>query len=284
MPTIKEVIERSEEELKETSDTPRLDSQLLLASVFGKDRTFIISQSDRAVESDRLTRFEELLARRRKGEPIAYLRGFQEFWGLQFEVNSSVLIPRPETELLVGKSLGLFDSIPQPASILDLGTGSGCIAVSLGYELNRAGKEYSITALDHSREALQTARRNAARHEIAVTFEKSEWFESLPRKRFSLIVSNPPYVSLGSTDVSAETKFEPSDALYAGEDGLDAIRHLLDAVPEHLKEGGALLMEFGFEQREAIEEYLSRNEYYLGKQIDFIADLNGIDRVLSVTA
>ena len=208
----------------------RLDAELLLAHVLDVPRASVVARDDRVLTPEELGDFERLLARRLAGEPLAYLTGVKEFWSLELEVTPDVLVPRPETELLVewGATLG-------GASVLDLGTGSGAIALALARELPGA----AVTAVDRSAAALALARRNAAALRLAVEFVEGNWFEPLAGRSFDLIVSNPPYVAEGDPHL-AELKFEPALAMTSGADGLDALRAIVSAAPPHLRAGGWL--------------------------------------------
>jgi len=186
------------------------------------------------------------------GEPVAYLLGRREFWSLEFEVGPGVLIPRPETETLVWSVLQLLPAPggDRPLEVLDLGTGSGCIALTLAH----ARPDLRLTAVDASREVLEVARRNAARHGARnVAFVEGRWFEPVAGRRFDLVVSNPPYVASGDPHLrSGDVRFEPAAALDGGPDGLDALRAITARAPQHLRPGGALALEHGHDQRDAV--------------------------------
>lgn len=238
-------------------DTARLDAEVLLGHVLGLSRAGVYARLRDEVGDDAAARFEALLARRARRAPVAYLTGAQEFWSLPFFVSPDVLIPRPETELIVwsaarerrssGRRVSGADA---PHSILDVGTGSGCIAVALARELPDA----RITAVDVSPAALAVARRNAARHGVAerIAFVESDVYDALPADAtFDLIASNPPYLAPGD-DASPELAFEPQSALQAGADGLDVIRRLLAGASARLRPDGLLLVEIGAGQADAV--------------------------------
>jgi release factor glutamine methyltransferase len=230
-------------------DSARLDAEVLLAHALGVARSGLYTRLRDVVPAAAAERFEALLARRVRREPVAYLIGMQEFWSLPFAVTPAVLIPRPETELLVELAL---DHLPAaaPRAVLDVGTGSGCIAVAIAHE--RSGAR--ITALDISRAALEVARRNAAAHGVAarISFAESDIFDGLAAgATFDLIVSNPPYLAPGDA-TSPELAFEPRDALMAGTDGLDVIRRLIAGAAARLCPGGRLVMEIGQGQAAAV--------------------------------
>jgi len=255
-------------------DSPRLDAEVLLAHALGVGRSGLYARVHDVVPAAAAERFEALLARRVRREPVAYLTGVQEFWSLPFAVTPAVLIPRPETELLVELALAQVPSAAAPV-VLDVGTGSGCLAVAIAHE--RSGAR--ITALDISRAALEVARRNAATHGVSqrVTWIASDLFDGLAADaRFDLIVSNPPY--LAPTDAaSPELASEPRAALYAGADGLDIIRRLIAAAPRRLRPGGQLLIEIAQAQSDAVLE-LARSAGFAAVQV--VPDLAGIPRAL----
>jgi release factor glutamine methyltransferase len=242
-------------------DTARLDAEVLLAWAISADRTALYARLHDPVPPMAAARFAGALERRCRREPIAYITGTQEFWSLPFAVSPAVLIPRPETELLVeivcrllraaaGLGATPVSRLPSPVYICDVGTGSGCIAVAIARELARA----RVTALDVSPDALAVARVNAAAHAVdqRITWVESDLFAVLPADAtFDVIVSNPPYLAPG-TAVSPELAFEPTAALVAGADGLDAIRRLISAAPSRLRPGGWLVMEIGVAQVDAV--------------------------------
>ncbi len=273
------------------SDTPRLDAEVLLAHTLGyEERTRLYLQLDQALSAQELARFENLLQRRERREPVAYLTGHKEFFGLDFEVNPHVLIPRPETELLVEATKELvigawrleIENLPitnyqLPIIIADIGAGSGCIAVALAKYLPQA----TIVAVDLSPEALQVARRNAERHGVAekITFLQGDLLQPLAHP-VDIIVSNPPYVSRSALAAAQPevSQYEPRLALDGGPDGLALIQRLLRQAVSRLKPGGALLIEIGFEQGEAVKALARR--CFPSAQLEIRPDLAGLDRLL----
>lgn len=250
---------------------PLREARLLLQHALGVSPTALAAHPERALSPAEAERCRELVARRAAGEPIAYLTGSREFYGLEFRVTPDVLIPRPETELLV--EAGLEKLADGAGRILDLGTGSGCVAVALAMHLPRA----QVTAVDVSAAALEVARANAQRHGAAVRCLCGDWFAALGEERFALIVANPPYVAetdphLGEGDL----RFEPRGALAAGVDGLDAIRHIVAAAPDHLAPGGWLFLEHGYDQAPAVAALLAQAGL---AAIEHRTDLAGIPRV-----
>jgi release factor glutamine methyltransferase len=252
-------------------ETARLDAEVLLAHALGLDRAALYARLQEEVDG---ARFAALLERRLRREPIAYLTGEQEFWSLPFIVTPDVLIPRPETELLVATAMQWrAPQAPHP-SVLDIGTGSGCLAVALAREMPAA----VVTAVDLAPAALAIARRNAARHGVAdrIIFLAGDLYAPLPAgATYELIASNPPYV--GSEDaVSPETAFEPRGALYAGADGLDVVRRLIAGAPPRLAPGGLLLVEIGAGQTAAVQALAQA----AGLAARIEPDLAGIPRLL----
>ena len=260
----------------------RRDAGSLLAFVLGRDRSFILTHAEDAVAAEQAERFREFIERRGKGEPLQYITANQEFFGLDFEVTKDVLIPRPETELLIETALKLLD--PSADSfICDVGTGSGCIVITLMRQL----KEACAVAIDISPDAVAVARRNAVRHSVndRIDFVISDCFGALTlresRASFDLIVSNPPYCEEDAmADLQREVRdFEPRNALAAGADGLDVVRRLLHEAPEFLKPGGYFLFEIGFNQAAAVRQLLDPKIWRL---IDIYEDLQGIPRTVAL--
>ena len=260
----------------------RREAGSLLGYVLGRDRSFILTHAEDAISEEQAERFRECLERRAQGEPLQYITANQEFFGLDFEVTKDVLIPRPETELLIETALKLLTPSAD-AFICDVGTGSGCIVITLMQQLKQA----RAVAIDISLDALAVARRNAVRHSVAerIDFVHSDCFAALnsrePRPSFDLIVSNPPYIEDGAmADLQREVRdFEPRSALAAGADGLDIIRRLLLEAPSFLKTGGYFLLEIGFNQAAAVEQLLDPKIWRL---IDINKDLQGIPRTVAL--
>lgn len=234
------------------SPSPRLDAELLLAHVLGRPRSFLRTWPEHVPSAEQCAAFAELLARRRAGEPVAYLLGRQGFWSLDLEVSPDTLIPRPDTELLVETALQLAPATP--LEVLDLGTGTGAIALALAAER----PAWTVTGVDRVEAAVALAARNGERLGLRnARFEPSHWFSALGERRFGLIVSNPPYIAADDRHLSeGDVRFEPTSALVAGADGLDDIRHIIAEAPQHLLPGGWLLLEHGYDQAEAVRELL----------------------------
>jgi len=249
----------------------RLEARALLRHQLGCDEAWLIAHGDEACAEADAQAFRALVARRVAGEPVAYLTGSREFFGREFAVNSAVLIPRPETEMLVELAL---QRAPQGASVLDLGAGSGCIGVTLAAER----PDLRVTLVDASAEALTVARANALRWAAANTvLLLSDWFAGVRELRFDMIVSNPPYIAAGDVHLAqGDLRFEPRTALVAADDGLADIRHIVNATPGHLESGGWLLFEHGFDQHAACTGLLQQAGY---RDVFSARDLAGIERV-----
>lgn len=265
----------------------RREAGSLLAHVLDRDRSFILSHAEDPLGLEQLEQFCDYLDRRAQGEPLQYITGHQEFFGLDFEVTSDVLIPRPETEVLVETALKLATELNAAPFICDVGTGSGCLGITLLHEL-RASPDTRAVAIDVSPAALAVAQRNAVRHSVAdqISFVVSDCFASLdpqnPRQSsFDLIVSNPPYVEESAVaGLQREVRdFEPRVALTAGPDGLMIIRRLLLEALDFLKTGGHFIFEIGFNQGALVERLIDRNKWQL---LDVYEDLQGIPRTVAL--
>lgn len=252
----------------------RREAASLLADLLERDRGFLIAHSNDFLPDRQYRTFRDLIARRARGEPLQYITGHREFFGLDFEVSPAVLIPRPETELIVEAAIELCRDDSTPA-IADIGTGSGCIAISILHELKTA----EAVATDISPAALEVAQRNAERHgvEQRLTLIESNGFGQISATNpFSLIVSNPPYVSdTELAEVSREVRFEPRTALAGGKDGLLIIKRLLNEARPFVHLGGYFIFEIGFGQSELVEELIDRR---LWKLLEVRTDLQGIPR------
>jgi len=250
-----------------------LDARVLLCHATGRDPAYLIAHPEATLRINELASYQALVERRAQGEPVAYITGEREFYGRSFQVTPAVLIPRPETELLVDLAL---ERIPADGATraLDLGTGSGCVAISIASERSQS----KILALDQSVEALTVARRNAvAAHVGNVAFLQSDWFAALGRELFGVIVANPPYVATDDPHLGAgDLRFEPRAALDGGSDGLAAIRRIVFEAKEHLEPGGWLIFEHGHDQGERVRLLFHAEGY---GEIFTAHDLAGIDRV-----
>ncbi|MCA1628840.1 MAG: peptide chain release factor N(5)-glutamine methyltransferase [Acidobacteria bacterium] len=260
-------------------EEPRREAATLLAATLARDRAYLIAHSDDALAPDALKLFRDGVRRRAAGEPTQYVTGRQEFYGLDFEVSPAVLIPRPETELLVETTLDLLRDVRAPR-VCDVGAGSGCVAVALLHERADA----RAVAVDISADALRVAARNAARHAVAgrLALVASDCFAALdPSHKFDLIASNPPYVAEGDLDsLQREVReHEPRVALTPGGDGLSVIRRLLEDAPRFLREGGCLVFEIGFDQHEAVRRLIDARVWTL---LEIHKDLQGIPRTVAL--
>ena len=250
---------------------PRREAQILLAYTLGVTRAWLAAHALDQADAAAAATFHELVLRRRAGEPVAYLVGSREFYGLIFRVTPDVLIPRADTETLIEVAL---EKIGQgPADVLDLGTGSGCVAIALAHERPAA----RVTAVDVSPGALGVARDNARANAVEVQFVQGSWFAGLAGRRFDIIVSNPPYIAQDDAHLrQGDLRFEPAIALSAGQDGLAALRLIVSGAPAQLREGGWLFFEHGYEQARASRDLLLNAAF-----CDLISrcDINGVPRV-----
>ncbi len=269
MPTIESLLKSAE---LPDSPSPRLDAELLLAHALGQSRSYLRTWPEREPDAAQCAAFAALLERRRAGEPVAYLLGRQGFWSLDLEVAPHTLIPRPDTELLVETALTLGPG--GPARVLDLGTGTGAIALALACER----PAWQVLGVDRVSEAVQLAERNRARLGLGnARFVESVWFSTLGGERFALIVGNPPYIAADDRHLSeGDVRFEPASALVAGEDGLDDIRRIVAEAPEHLEAGGWLLLEHGYDQAEAVRALFAARGF---AAVESRRDLGGHQRI-----
>lgn len=258
MRCIAELLRWSEQRLAGASDSPRLDTELLLAHALDRPRSHLYAWPEHRPSAACIDRFERLIERRERGEPIAYLIGRREFWSLDLAVTPETLIPRPETELLVELALA---RLPEDSAVevADLGTGTGAIALAIARERPLA----RVVATDRDPAALAVAARNARRLGLhTVEFVAGDWCAALPELRFDLIVSNPPYIAVDNDHLrQSDLRFEPRAALVAGTDGLDALRAIIDRAPERLVPGGWLLLEHGFDQGKTVAALLRKRGF-----------------------
>ena len=259
-------------QLTAESGLPPLEARMLLERVLEKTHAWLIAHADEAAGAEPEKAFAILAARRRQGEPMAYILGEREFYGLEIGVSRAVLIPRPETELLVELALARIRA-NAAVRVLDLGTGSGAVAVALA----KARPQAQLTAVDIDYAALGVARENARRHKVRVRFFCGDWLGPLPREHFELIVANPPYVAAGDPHLArGDVRFEPQRALVGGADGLDCIRAIVTRAKPHLDPGAWLLFEHGYDQAEACRALLESGGY---EEVQSWPDLAGIPRV-----
>ncbi len=253
--------------------TARIEVQILLQVVLSVNRAYLLTHPERVLSQDEFSRYSGLLDRRLSGEPIAYILGVREFFGLDFKVTPATLIPRPDTELLVELAL---QRIPRREAfrVLDMGTGSGAIALSIAHER----PETRVVAVDASEAALLVATENAKQLQTGnVRLLYSDWFSALADERFDLIVSNPPYIESGDEHLSlGDVRFEPLTALASGSDGLDDIRRILGEAKNHLESGGWLMFEHGYNQASEVRTLMLEAGF---SEVSSAHDLSGIERV-----
>ncbi|SDN48069.1 peptide chain release factor N(5)-glutamine methyltransferase [Polaromonas sp. JS666] len=262
----------------QTLGLDRLDAQLLLLHALGKPgdaRAWLLAHDTDVLPQQAAENFRAVCLRRVAGEPLAYIVGEKEFFGLALRVDARVLVPRPDTETLVEWALECLRApgVPAAPSVLDLGTGSGAIALAIAHSLQADGRQGKVTAVDASADALEVARGNAARLGLKLDFIESHWLEKVGG-HFHLIVSNPPYIASADPHLEA-LAYEPLAALAAGEDGLDDIRAIARQAPDSLLPGGWLLLEHGYDQAEAVCALLAREGFV---QVQNRLDLAGIAR------
>lgn len=260
-------------ELLREGRLPSLEARMLWQHVLQVSRSWLIAHDDTRITADQLATYRDLEARRLAGEPMAYILGVREFMGHEFQVTPSVLIPRPETELLVETAVSIIQG-RAGAAVLDLGTGSGAIAISIALACPTA----QVVATDISADALSVARNNAQSLGADVEFHQGGWYQALPAgKVFDLIVSNPPYIPVGDPHLTqGDLRFEPVQALSDGRDGLDAYREIVAGAPAHLRSGGSLYVEHGWDQSDQVCALLRHAGF---RKIHSLPDLAGILRV-----
>lgn len=270
---LRQIIEDAIKQLQPVSDSARLDTELLLCNILKKDRSFLRAWPEHELNQQQHDLFLQLLELRLQGKPIAHILGERGFWSLDLKVTPDTLIPRPDTERLVELAL---DIIPENAqwNILDLGTGTGAIALSLAKE----NLTCSITATDQSSAALEVAKENAKRNQISnMTFIQSNWFNELENQQFEMIVTNPPYIEESDPHLKqGDVRFEPLSALTSGADGLDDIRTIIESSKDYLRKNGVLLIEHGYDQANAVCELLKASNF---TQVTDYNDDNGNPRV-----
>lgn len=274
--SIASVLAAASIQLSAVTDVPQLEADVLLGHVLKVSRTYLHTWPEKILESAQYKIFLDLIERRKLGEPIAYLTGHREFWSLDLRVAPCVLIPRPETELLV--ELVLKNINKEHAVIADLGTGSGAIALALAHER----PNWKIIATDMSLEALEIAQLNAAQHRLTnIEFHQGKWCDALPQMKFDAIVSNPPYIASNDPHLQqGDLRFEPRSALVADGEGLQDIAEIILTAKNYLQRGGILFLEHGFQQSENILSIFKKAGYTFAKTHQDLADL---DRVTIAT-
>lgn len=273
MSSIQFILINANKALKKSAENASLEAEILLAHVLEVDRTYLRSWPEQIVNPEHLETFNQLIAQRVQGRPIAYILGYREFWSRKFAVNEHVLIPRPETELIIElclKRLPLNNTL----KVIDLGTGSGAIAVTLAVERPKI----EIFASDISETALQVAKLNAQKYHInRIQFFHSNWLDAIPETHFDLIISNPPYIAANDPHLEqGDLRFEPKAALIAADNGLHAISEIINSARNFLKPGGCLIIEHGYDQQEHVNQLFIKYGY---QQLENYLDLAGNPRV-----
>ena len=271
--SVEQLLSTAAQQLENQSESTQLDAEVLLAHVLKQSRTWLRTWPQHHLTDDTVNTYKQLVKQRHQGIPIAYLTGQRDFWLHTFKVSADVLIPRPETELLVEQCLQIIPP-DKPHSILELGTGSGAIAISIAAERKRA----TVTATDISEAALAIARSNAATTGLVnIEFIHSNWFANLTSQRYDLIVSNPPYIPLDDEHLHrGDVRFEPRLALTSGSDGLRDIRIIVDLARQFLGNNAYLALEHGYDQADAVECIMNNHQY---RNIHNYRDLQGNQRV-----
>lgn len=254
------------------SESPKRDAEILLGKVTGKSRAWLIAFDDATLDESQLAQLNALLIRRAAGEPVAYLTGEREFWSLPLTVSPDTLIPRPDSEVLVEQALTRLPA--EPCKVLDLGTGTGAIALALASER----PDSQITGVDRIPAAVALAQHNASKLALAnTTFLQSHWFSALEGQQFALIVSNPPYIDADDYHLSqGDVRFEPASALVAGDHGLADIRTIAAEAGDYLQDNAWLMLEHGWQQGEQVRQILRDNSFH---EVETCQDYGGNDRV-----
>lgn len=271
--TILTCLQKAKETLKLITDQPMLEAELLLAWVIKKDRSYLSAHPEKKIAENEIKIFNSLVRRRVNKEPLAYILGKKEFWSLNFKVTKDTLIPREETEILVETTLKLFAN-QNELSLLDLGTGSGAIAIAIAKEK----PQWKIFATDISKEALEVAQYNANKHGLSnIHFYQGDWFCALPKVKFDVILSNPPYLSEDDWHAyGANLCFEPQSALFAGNNGYKEIDSIVFSAQKYLTSRGTLIIEQGFSQGAQVKTFFLKSGF---SNIQSVKDLSGHERV-----
>ncbi|MBJ2128840.1 peptide chain release factor N(5)-glutamine methyltransferase [Alteromonas sp. IB21] len=259
----------------EGGESPSVDAKVILANILEKSLTFLFTWPDKPLDALQITQFKSAIARRKKGEPVAYIVGKRDFWNLSLFTSPHTLIPRPDTEVLVEQALNWAnENKREPLSICDLGTGTGAIALALASELPHA----SVVGVDFQIGAVELATRNAESNNVTnAQFLQSDWFSALTGQSFDIIVSNPPYIEETSPYLNkGDVRFEPKTALTSGVDGLNDIRYIVNRSPQFLKQGALLAFEHGFDQGDSVRNLLLATGF---SNVKTVKDYGENDRV-----
>lgn len=270
---IKQALQLASQNLAESSPTARLDAQVLLTHILQCNTAHLLAWPEKTLNEEQLTNFQQLIQQRQQGLPVAHLTGLREFWSLNFSVNDSTLIPRPETETLIEFILDKF-SDRERIKLLDMGTGTGAIAITIATE--KPG--WTIFASELSADALKLARGNSNYHQTNnISFIQSNWFTNIKQSDFDIIVSNPPYIANNDPHLLVgDVRFEPQSALSAGATGMDDIEHLCQHANKHLKKNAWLIIEHGYNQKQLVSDCFTKNGFM---QIEQKQDLSGHTRM-----
>jgi len=255
---IQQALQQASKQLADYSPSAMLDAQVLLSHVLQCNSAHLAAWPEKTLSETQLTDFQQLVEQRQQGLPVAHLTGSREFWSLDFSVDNSTLIPRPETETLVEYLLQNFADRKELA-LLDMGTGTGAIAISIASEK----PEWNIVASDISEDALELARQNCNIHKTNnVTLVHSDWFQGIGQEHFDIIISNPPYIAGDDPHLSqGDVRFEPKSALTSGDTGMDDIEHLCTHAKAYLLKDGCLIVEHGYNQKQIVAECFAKNDY-----------------------
>jgi release factor glutamine methyltransferase len=270
---IQQALQQAGKELAETSPSAMLDAQVLLTHVLRCNTAHLAAWPEKTLSDAQLADFQKLVEKRRQGVPVAHLTGSREFWSLDFSVDDSTLIPRPESETLVEYLLDNFGN-RENLKLLDMGTGTGAIAISIATE--KPG--WAIVASDISEQALELARQNCRQHDTSnVTLIHSDWFQNIDEKNFDIIISNPPYIASDDPHLSqGDVRFEPHSALSSGVTGMDDIEHICSQAKKYLRQNGWLMVEHGYNQKQLVAECFAKNGF---SAIEQKQDLSGHTRM-----
>jgi release factor glutamine methyltransferase len=286
--TVAELYSEGVELVDSSSPTPHLDVEVLLSTVLGISKIAIYTRSDDVVTAEDVASFRDKVMQRSQGVPVAYLVGSKEFWKDTFIVDEAVLIPRPDTEVLIRAALREVPRLVPPGGalrLLDLGVGSGCIVISLLKEFQSMGYNVTADAVDISSAALRVCEENCLNHGVLNRVEllRSDWYSEMHEgKEYDIVVTNPPYVEDGSREMSVGTGFEPMQALYAGPDGLSDIRRILEGLSRYLSPNGVFLCEIGAHHKEAVTAIFESRPELQRYVLSFDRDLAGFPRVMVV--